>query len=800
MSLAAPPRFRLTDDARGNHLILRSDGAAVAHVFVLEQDIIRLLILPAGELRGPRTWSLAPGAEDCAAEGRDRFDLSGFALPAFHLEGDADTLTVQTARLRLLLRLGGLFTHWQMRVDEAWIDIAADRATQAYDFGYWSDESHPRPRHYLFRAPGEKFFGLGERAGPMDRAGRRYRLSNIDAMGYDAAASDPLYKHIPFSITWRAGAAYGLFYDTHADCTFDFGREIDNYHGPYRSFIAESGDLDYYFIAGPAVADVAARFTWLTGRPTFLPKWSLGYSGSSMAYSDDPQAQAKLAEFLDLCAEYDICCESFHLSSGYTSIGTQRYVFTWNADKFPDPEGLAAAFAARGVRLVANVKPALLRDHPRFAEAEALFVAEAEGGPSLAQFWGDLGAYLDFTRPETAAWWGKQVRETLLARGVAATWNDNNEFEIVSPKAVAHGFGASLPAQAAKPVQTMLMVRASRAAQQAHAPGLRPFVVTRAGGAGMQRHAQTWSGDNTTSWETLRYNIKMGLGLALSGVSNAGHDIGGFAGPAPDAELLARWVGFGVFLPRFSIHSWNNDGSANAPWMHPAALDDIRSLIKFRVALIPYLYDLAWRHHRHYEPIVRPLFHDFPAAPESYVDGDDFLLGAHLLVAPVTAPGEKERTITPPAGADWWDFWRGGGIWRGGGPVRLPAPFRAPPLLARAGGIVAMNVAPQHFGKRADQRGFAVFPLHVGAWEQDVFEDDGESEAYRDGAHRLWRFSVSCDAKTVALRLAAEGDFPGAPKTVELLFPAGERRRLDIPGGQERRLANGRRQVTLAVG
>ena len=85
----------------------------------------------------------------------------------------------------------------------------------------------------------------------------------------------------------------------------------------------------------------------------------------------------------------------------------------------------------------------------------------------------------------------------------------------------------------------------------------------------MHRYAQTWSGDNSTSWETLKYNLKMGLGLALSGVSNTGHDIGGFSGPAPDPELLVRWVQFGVFMPRFCIHSWNDDGSANEPWMHP---------------------------------------------------------------------------------------------------------------------------------------------------------------------------------------------------------------------------------------
>jgi alpha-glucosidase len=110
-----------------------------------------------------------------------------------------------------------------------------------------------------------------------------------------------------------------------SDCVFDFGKELDNYHGPYRSFNADYGDLDYYFIASPRVDQVVPRFTWLTGRPAVMPKWGLGYSGSSMAYTDAPDAQARMAEFIERCSEHDILCDSFHLSSGYTSIGDRRH-------------------------------------------------------------------------------------------------------------------------------------------------------------------------------------------------------------------------------------------------------------------------------------------------------------------------------------------------------------------------------------------------------------------------------------------------------------------------------------------
>ena len=261
-------------------------------------------------------------------------------------------------------------------------------------------------------------------------------------------------------------------------------------------------------------------------------------------------------------------------------------MFHWNRDKFPDPAAFAQSYADSGVRLCANIKPCLLRDHPLFEEAAAqgLLIADKDGAPAWVQFWDEVGAYLDFTNPAAIHWWKAQVTSALLDNGVVSTWNDNNEFEIWTDRPSPNGFGElrSKPGRA-KPLQALLMMQASREAQIAHAPAKRPFLVSRSGAAGMQRYVQTWSGDNFTSWETLKYNIKMGLGLALSGVSNTGHDIGGFSGPAPDAELLVRWVQFGVFMPRFSIHSWNDDGTVNEPWMHPEATPFVRDLIKLRL-------------------------------------------------------------------------------------------------------------------------------------------------------------------------------------------------------------------------
>jgi len=790
MRLDHPPVFSLQSRS-GNHLVLGSDGAAVAHIWVLEEDIIRVMLLPQGRLQMPRSWTVAPGLENLPVEGRDRFDVSGFSLPAFELaqetgQGGAQ-LRISTSAIRLSIALEGFFCRWEGLHQGRWRASAADRPTQSYNFGWWDEKVY----HYLQRDRGEAYFGLGERAGDANRAGQRYRMCNLDPMGYSARSTDPLYKHIPFYITRKggqhdAGLSYGLFYDTLSDCSFDMGREMDNYHGHYRYFVADHGDLDLYYIAGDNPAAITRRYTWLTGRPIFPPRYALGYSGSTMSYTDAPNAQERMGEFLERCEEHDIPCDSFHLSSGYTSIGPGRYVFNWNREKFPDPAAFVQSYLDRGVRLVPNIKPALLSNHPRFEEARqaSLLVQDPDGQPTAIQFWDGTGAYLDFTNPKTIAWWKKQVTEQLLEYGIPATWNDNNEYEIWSDKAIAHGFGAPRPAREVRPLQTLLMMQASHAAQAEFAPAERPYLVSRSGAAGMQRYVQTWSGDNYTAWETLRYNIRMGLGLAMSGVSNTGHDIGGFSGPAPGPELLLRWVQHGIFLPRFSIHSWNDDKTVNEPWMYPEATPQIRELIRLRYRLMPYLYDLVWRYHSAYEPIIRPTYHDFPEDARCLEENDDMLLGANLLVASVVEPGQAERRVWLPGSEGWYEVHTArrfdAGQW-----VTLDAPLNGPPpLLAREGCAVPLNVGDIHFAKVEDVRGFQVFPHRgEGSFEASCFEDDGHTQAWRNGAYGQWRLRVESTGQGLHIAIFREGARPPVQGTLVVLLPAAEQRKLSFARG-----------------
>ena len=282
-------------------------------------------------------------------------------------------------------------------------------------------------------------------------------------------------------------------------------------------------------------------------------------------------------------------------------------------------------------------------------------------------------------------WWQESLRKQVLDYGIDAGWNDNNEYEIWDDDGVSHGFGTPLPIERSRPLHALLMTRATAEAQAAHRPGERVYTVTRAGPPGIQRYAQTWSGDNTTSWHTLRWNMRMGLTMSLSGMFNTGHDVGGFAGPVPDPELLVRWVQNGVFSPRFIMNSWKAGGEVNTPWLHPEAhrSDSRGDPLPLSSDALP-LHAVSGAPHAFGEPILRPLFYEFEHDPRAFADSDDFMFGPHLLVANVVEQGARERRVYLPHNDDgWYDYYTGRHL-EGGQEVVVPAPLDHIPLFARA--------------------------------------------------------------------------------------------------------------------
>jgi len=765
-----------------HHVALKVDGRHLFCLYVLETSMFRVLVKRQGELTLDRTWSIAPD-QDVPWEGRPRESLEGFGLPPFTFDQHEHGVTLATERLRVTVHQP-LWLQWEYRDEhDTWQPLADDRPTSAY----WLGAGGQGVAHYQRRQADDHYYGLGEKTGDLERSGRRFEMRNLDAMGYNAASTDPLYKHIPFTITRRAGVSFGLFYDNLSSSWLDLGNELDNYHAPYRRYEAQAGDLDYYLFLGPRVLDVTKAFVRLTGKTLFGPKWSLGYSGSTMHYTDAPDAQQQLLKFIELCREHQIPCDSFQLSSGYTSIGDKRYVFHWNHDKVPAPRALSDAFHAAGLKLAANIKPCLLQDHPQYARVaeQGLFIADSEGDlPERSVFWDDEGSHLDFTNPATIAWWQANVTEQLLELGIDSTWNDNNEYEVWDGDARCHGFGRPIAIKLIRPVMPLLMMRASMQAQQRFAPHKRPYLISRSGCAGMQRYVQTWSGDNRTSWQTLRYNTRMGLGMSLSGLYNIGHDVGGFSGARPDAELFVRWVQNGVMHPRFTIHSWNDDHSVNEPWMHAQVTPAIRAAINLRYRWLPYFYTLLWQASADDEPILRPTFLDHEHDERTFEETDDFMLGRDVLVASVVSQGEVARAVYLPRNdLGWYDYHSG--QWHAGGQtVVLDAPLDRLPLLVRAGAALPLSARCAAVDvARDDQRELLLFAAPgVGEGRGQLFEDDGESHGWQQG-HALWLdWTLRSDSQRIDLTITQRGDFRPAWQALAVTLRPGETRPLYING------------------
>ncbi|WP_299432237.1 TIM-barrel domain-containing protein [uncultured Meiothermus sp.] len=628
-------------------------------------------------------------------------------------------------------------------------------------------------RHTRVQQPTEQYFGLGEISGVLQRNSRRFRLEPRDACNYDAEFSDPLYKHIPLYLTRHSENCWSaLLYDQPHPMVFDFGCERHHYHGLYTYTSIEQADFVRYLIfAADGLPELIQELTRLIGRPELPPRWSLGYLASGMAYTDAPDPVKALQDFANRLHEEQIPCDGFHLSSGYTLHGGNRYVFHWNRQTIPDPDGLVAGLKARGLRVIANVKPALLQNHPAYTELadKGCFIRNQDLRSLVASFWGGQASWLDFTNPDARAWWQKNIQKELLDRGIEGIWNDNNEFAF--EEAALNAWGeATFPSE-----QIYSMATASYEAQAGYGPyqDKRPFLVSRSASLGVQKLAQTWSGDNTSSWKSLRFCSPISLGLGLSGFAHNGHDVGGFFGDPPSPELFLRWTQQAVAYPRFSIHSWKEPPTE--PWSFLEVYEGVKRAIHLRYRLLPYLYSLVWLHSQTGAPIHRPLIYEFAELWED--PGFHSMLGPFLLFPMLGEPGLRHISLNLPEG--WYD-WHSRDYHQGH--FEYPAPLHQVPVLVRTGSIIPLGpVMPSISPEYDTSREVLLFP-HKGEGSSSftLYEDDGETLAYRQGEYKQITFIMNSRPDQVQIEVLVSGEYPLPYSRLEVKIATDDPRPLKV--------------------
>lgn len=543
---------------------------------------------------------------------------------------------------------------------------------------------------------GEPLYGLGEKTGPLDKRGRRYVLWNTDpydpAHGGYGPGADPIYASIPWLVGMREGQAYGLLTDTPYRLAFDLAVA----HPQRYRIDAAGGALDQYLVPGPLPADVLRRYAALTGRPPMPPRWALGFHQCRWGYTAD-----ELLETADELRRLELPADVLWLDIQHMD---DFRTFTFDPEQYPDPAAFVQQVRNRDFALTVIADPCLYVDPEWDIYAEALagdhLLRMPDGEVFVGRAWPPQCSFPDFTRPETRAWWAGHVGR-LAELGVQGIWLDVNEpteFEhgTVPEEAIAAGDGRPTTMGEVHNVYALLEAQATREGLLQAAPQRRPWVLSRAGYAGIQRYAAMWTGDVPSTWHGMSESLPMMLNLSLSGVPLVGSDVGGYSGGA-SPELFARWMALGVISPFFRVHT-TRDGPRQEPWRFGTEVLDLsRALLQLRYRLLPALYSLMDDAARTGAPILRPMFYEFPDDPDVLHIQDQALLGPYLLAAPVLAEGALGRQVYLPAGR-WFEL-HSGAAYDGPTTVDVNTTLAALPLYVRAGGVIALGPGHSHDGE-----------------------------------------------------------------------------------------------------
>jgi len=736
---------------------ITNDGYTL-RVDALREDVLRVRLWPVGHPAEDASWAVLPEARTARIAVIP--EPSGFSTAALRVAVAAD--------LRLTVS------------DLSGNILQSDALPVSWSDGFKVTKT---------RTPDDHYFGLGDKPGPLDRAGEAFTMWSTDSFGWQES-TDPIYKSIPFFLQMRGGRALGVLFDNTYRTFFDFGRERSD----RMSYSAPAGPLDYYLIAGPAPKSVLEGYAWLTGPTPLPPMWALGFQQSRYSYY--PRAQVE--EIAARLRSDKIPSDAIYLDIDYQY---KNRPFTVDPERFPDFPGLIHKLTAEHLHTVL-ITDLHIADLPNQSyapydsgEAGDHFVKE-NGQDYVGPVWPGPSVFPDFTQRQSRAWWGTLYKQ-FVSDGVSGFWNDMNEPAVfrypskTMPDDVVHRIeepGFTTRTALHPEIHNIYGMENSRATWDGLLtlePNVRPFVLTRASYAGGQRYAATWTGDNLSTWNHLRQTTPQLLNLSLSGFSLSGADVGGFGG-SPSPELLTKWLMLAAFQPIDRDHAAKGT-RPHEVWADGPEQEAIRRrYIEERYKLMPYLYTAAEETSRDGIPILRPLFVEYPHAtsdghPLDLDAPGEFFFGPSILVAAAPLPDDvAPYEVHLPPGT-WYDYWTGAKLDRrapvGSHDQEIRDPAAAPaltpvmvqpgladlPIYVRAGSIVPMQPLVQSTGETPDgPLTLRVFLPEPGeSCGGDLYQDYGKSFDFRKGVYL--RLHLTCEVAadgSVTVRLPRrEGSF-----------------------------------------
>jgi alpha-glucosidase (family GH31 glycosyl hydrolase) len=532
--------------------------------------------------------------------------------------------------------------------------------------------------------PDEKFYGLGERFGHLNLAGHVIGNRTADEAGLRSS-----YAPATFLLSSRG---YGLYLKTMGYATFDL-RIAER--GCYQVTAADA-ELNLTFFAGPHPQAVIERHARWIGLPPLPPEWSFGVwknlIGGQERVLQDLQKLRDAGVPLDALWIYDAVVERAGFGWPWQIYGPIA------PGSYSDLPGLIAQLHGQDLKVLGYLNPFIYPGWEGYDKArqQGYLVQTKNGQPYLQQWTFGQRAYLDFTSPEATRWWRERVSYALGEVGFDGAMLDFGE------DAPADGVYAGLRASyLMDDLYPVLYHRAAYEAGQATKPNAFAFLA-RAGYSGSQRYnTGRFTGDQVRSWspsQGLPSVLPAVLNGSISGWPYWGPDIAGFfpADPplsrADEKEIWIRWLELGAVMPTMRDMNGAMDNPVGL-WTDKDTLSAYRAYAELHAALKPYIYHYAGIAHARGLPIVRALFLNYPDEAEAYLLADEYLLGDDLLVAPVVAQGQRERSVHLPSGR-WRNYWTGE-VSAGPGHVTVPAPLQQIPLFIRSDGN--LDLAPITF-------------------------------------------------------------------------------------------------------
>ena len=605
----------------------------------------------------------------------------------------------------------------------------------------------------------EKFIGLGEKTGNLNRRGSSYVNWNTDA-ALHSIDSDPLYKTFPFFIGLHSGLTYGLFFDNTHKSYFDFGATTDD---SMSWFGADDGSMNYYFFGGQSVTQIIEDYTWLTGRMEMPPLWSLGYQQCRWSY----MSAEEVLNIAENFRKEQIPADVIYCDIDYMD---EFKIFTWNKETFADPKGMVTQLKAMDFHLVTIVDPGI-KVEPGYKQydegvANNYFATYPDGENYVANVWPGRCHFPNFFKDDVREWWSASFT-ALTEPGVEGFWNDMNE-----PAA----WGQNIPSMVKFGDQYMPEVRNAYGMQMARATyhgtkkilgDKRPFVLTRAAYSGTQRYSAVWTGDNSAYDAHMLLGQRMVNSLGITGMSLIGVDIGGFSGdPTPD--LMVRWNSLGVYTPMFRNHAAQGT-KMREPWCWGKENEAIiKKDIEQRYRLLPYIYSSFYQSQQTGMPVSRTLAINYTQDENVFniKYQNQFLFGDFILVAPVESTRFTEEVYLPEG--EWYRL-STGEKFTGGKAVIADAPLTDLPVFIKAGAIIPMQNVIQSTNEKGD--GILEINIWYGSEASSFiyYEDDGSSYDYQEGVYYKREISFDPVKKNISFQ-AAEGSFQSKYDQIKLVL------------------------------